>query len=95
MWHKNQLVSLSLGRPTYHGTSLRLDVIEGNPEGREIKVFPAVVAAMAVYASALGADEIRVMNPINQIVKDYYSKQGFTFIAKGNYLYKKLSELVL
>ncbi|MCF6325226.1 MAG: hypothetical protein L3J89_13050, partial [Gammaproteobacteria bacterium] len=95
LWHKNELVSLSLGRPTYSGMGLRLDVIEGSPEDREIKVFPAVIAAMTVYASALGAEEIRVMNPINQAVKDYYSKEGFTFVTKGNYLYKKLSGLTL
>jgi len=95
LWHKGKLVSLSLGRPTYAGTSLRLDVIEGSPEEREIKVFPAVIAAMAVYASALGADEIRVMNPINESVKDYYANEGFTYVKKGNYLYKKLSGLTL
>jgi len=95
LWHKNKLVSLSLGRPTYSGTGLRLDVIEGSPEEREIKVFPAVIAAMAVYASALGAKEIRVMKPINKAVRDYYSTQGFTFVAKGDYLYKKLSGLTL
>lgn len=95
LWHKNELVSLSLGRPTYAGTSLRLDVIEKNPDENELKVFPAVIAAMAVYATALSASEIRVMNPINDIVKNYYTKEGFTFVAKGNYLYKKLSGLTL
>ncbi len=72
-----------------------LDVIEGNPGEREIKVFPAVIAAMAVYASALGADEIRVMNPINQSVKKYYTNEGFTYVSNGNYLYKRLSGLML
>ncbi len=95
LWHKNKLVSLSLGRPTYTGTSLRLDVIEGSPEEREIKIFPAVIAAMAVYATALGASEIRVMNPINDTIKNYYAKEGFKYIPKGNYLYKKLSGLTL
>jgi len=95
LWHKNTLVSLTLGRPTYAGASLRLDVIEGSPEDREIKVFPAVIAAMAVYASTLGVNEIRVMNPINQSVKEYYANEGFTYVANGNYLYKKLSELTL
>ncbi len=95
LWHKNQLVSLSLGRPTYAGTGLRLDIIEGSPEKREVKVFPAVIAAMTVYASALGAQEIRVMNPINEAVKNYYASQGFTFVAKYDYLYKPLSELTL
>jgi hypothetical protein len=95
LWHKDKLVSLSLGRPTYTGTSLRLDVIEGSPEEREIKVFPAVIAAMAVYATGLGASEIRVMNPINDSVKDYYANEGFKYVAKGNFLYKKLSGLTL
>jgi len=64
LWQKYELTSLSLGRPTYNGTSLRLDFIEGNPDYREIKVFPPVMAAMTTYAEALGANELRVMNPI-------------------------------
>jgi len=95
LWHKSKLVCLSLGRPTYAGNSLRLDVIEGSPEEREIKVFPAVIAAMTVYAYALAAKEIRIMNPINKTVKDYYTNEGFTYVANENYLYKQLSGLTL
>ena len=90
LWHKGSLASLSLGRPTYNATGMRLDFIEGNPEYREIKVFPIVIASLATYAEALGANELRVMNPINDEVKDYYSKFGMNYVAKGDYLYTRL-----
>jgi len=90
LWQKNNLTSLSLGRPTYQGTSLRLDFIEGNPDYREIKVFPLVMAAMTTYAEALGASELRVMNPINDDVKDYYQKFGLIYVAKGDYLFTRV-----
>lgn len=90
LWHRNNLASLSLGRPTYHGTGLRLDFIEGNPDIREIKVFPIMMAAITTYAEALGANEVRVMNPINEEVKNYYQKFGLIYIAKGDYLYSRL-----
>lgn len=32
LWSSSELVSLSLGRPTFHGSKLRLDFIEANPE---------------------------------------------------------------
>jgi len=90
LWLKNSLASLTLGRPTYQGTGLRLDFIEGNPDNREVKVFPITMAAMATYAEALGATQLRVMNPINDDVKHYYEKFGLTYVAKGDYLYTRL-----
>lgn len=90
LWHNNNLASLSLGRPTYYGTGMRLDFVEGNPDRREIKVFPFAMAAITTYAEALGANEIRVMNPINEEVKSYYEKFGLVYVAKGDYLYSRL-----
>lgn len=90
LWHKGNLASLSLGRPTYNATGMRLDFIEGNPNYREIKVFPIVMASLTTYAEALGANELRVMNPINDDVKEYYSKFGMNYVAKGDYLYTRL-----
>jgi len=90
IWQKNDLTSLSLGRPTYQGTGLRLDFIEGNPDFRKIKVFPLVMAALTTYAEALGASELRVMNPINNEVKEYYQKFGLIYVAKGDYLFTRI-----
>ena len=90
LWYQNSLASLSLGRPTYCGTGMRLDFIEANPDHREIKVFPIVMAAITTYAEALGASEVRVMNPINEEVKTYYQKFGLIYVANGDYLYSRL-----
>lgn len=89
LWEKTELASLSLGRPTYNGKSLRLDFIEGNPDNKT-KVFPLVIAAMTTYAEALGANELRVMNPINEDVKNYYQKFGLIYVPKGDYLFTNL-----
>ena len=91
LWHNNSLVSLSLGRPSYHGTKLRLDFIEGNPDkSGNIKVFEPTFLAMVGYAQALGATELRIMNPINGDVRRYYERFGFAYINKGDYLYVRL-----
>lgn len=90
LWDKSELASLSLGRPTYNGTSLRLDFIEANPDNNKIKVFPLVMAALTTYAEALGANELRVMNPINEDVKNYYQEFGLKYVQKGDYLFTNL-----
>lgn len=91
LWHGSDLVSLTLGRPTYQGTKLRLDFIEGNPEKpSHVQVFEPTFLAMVGYAHALGADELRVMNPINAEVKRYYERFGLQYVAKGDYLYIRL-----
>lgn len=91
LWHNNLLVSLSLGRPTYQGTKLRLDFIEGNPDKpSSVKVFEPTFLAMVGYAQALGAKELRIMNPINGDVKRYYERFGFAYISKGDYLFFRL-----
>lgn len=91
LWHHSTLVSLSLGRPTYHGARLRLDFIEGNPDKRnDVKVFEPTFLGMVGYAEALGARELRIMNPINSEVRAYYERFGFAYASKGDYLHMKL-----
>ncbi|WP_020410567.1 hypothetical protein [Hahella ganghwensis] len=99
LWHKDTLASLSLGRPTYQGSKLRLDFIEGNPDKpNDVKVFEPTFLAMVGYAQALGANELRimnpinddVMNPINDDVRRYYERFGFTYVIKNDYLFVRL-----
>ncbi|MFC6755158.1 hypothetical protein, partial [Halorubrum tibetense] len=91
LWNNGTLASLSLGKPTYHGTKLRLDFIEGNPEnGKDVRVFQTTFLALAGYAEALGAAELRVMNPINADVRRYYEGFGLIYVAKGDYLFVRL-----
>ncbi len=91
IWHKKSLASLTLGRPTYNGTALRLDFIEANPENiEELKIFSVALFSMMTYAEALGATSLRVMKPINDDVKKYYESVGLTYVPKGDYLYMRL-----
>ena len=90
IWNGDQLISLTLGRPTYHGAGLRLDFIEANQDSNRIRVLPIVMVALTTYAEALGANEIRIMNPINDAVKAYYEKAGLVYVKNGDYLYTRL-----
>ncbi|EGR1737541.1 hypothetical protein WKI44_23000 [Vibrio alginolyticus] len=90
IWSKGELLSLSLGRPTYYGNSMRLDFIEANPDISGTRVFPATLFTMITYAELLGATEVRVMKPINDDVKKYYQSFGLTYVVKGDYLYMRL-----
>ena len=67
-----------------------LDFIEASPTHREIKVLPIVIITMTAYAEALGADEIRIVEPINDVVRTYYEGFGMTYVRKGDYLFKKI-----
>ena len=91
LWHGKSLVSLSLGRPTYRGSKMRLDFLEGNPDKpKDVKVFEPNLIALIAYADILDADEVRLMNPINDIVRSYYEKFGFQYVTKGDYLFLRL-----
>jgi hypothetical protein len=89
LWQANQLIGLSMGKPTYSGTALRLDVIEAAPSdlGNRPSIFEMVILAYGVYARLINAKQIRIMNPINDQVKAYYQTFGYTYVAKGDYLY--------
>ncbi len=90
LWHNNHLASLSAGRPTYNAMGLRLDFIEKNPDYIDIKVFQITLATMNVYADALGANELRVMHPVNNEVKHYYETFGLQYVEKGDYLFTRI-----
>ncbi len=90
IWHESALVGLCLGRPTYHGGGLRLDFAEASPEGRAIQIMPIMLFAMTGYATAIGASEIRLVHPVNEQVRKYYESLGLTYVAKGDYLFRRL-----
>ncbi len=90
LWETNKLIGLSMGRPTYHGTALRLDVVEASPPdlGDRPPIFDMILVAYGIYARFINASEIRIMNPINDDVKQYYESFGYTYVAKKDYLYR-------
>lgn len=90
IWHNDELITLALGRPTFRNGSLRLDFMEASPEERSVRAYPLVIFALTMYAFAIGVDEIRLVQPINDAVKKYYEKAGLTYVAKGDFLFKKI-----
>ena len=90
LWQSADLITLSMGRPTYNGTALRLDFIEARPKdlGPRPSVFGEVLVAYGIYARLLNAKQIRIMHPIDDGVKSYYSSFGYTYVPKKDYLYR-------
>lgn len=81
IWYANtQLCGLSIGKPTYNSSKMRLDVLEGAPENHPLKrkVVEITVLACEAYASLIGAEQIRIMKPVNANVIKYYESFGFT-----------------
>lgn len=93
IWYHSILCGLSLGKPTWSGSKLRLDYIEAAPSNNPMRswIVPVTIAAAKVYADAIGATQIRIMNPINAKVRSYYESFGFTFVSgKTTFCYKDL-----
>ncbi len=92
LWEGNNLFALSMGRPTYNGSNLRLDVVEARPQslGERPSIFGIVLLAYGIYARLINANEIRIMNPINNDIKNYYEAFGYQYVSKGDYLYRKV-----
>jgi len=95
IWHKNLfLCSTSIGKPTCSGGKLRLDYLESAPMGTPIDglITDITIAAGIVYARTIGAVQLRIMNPVNDRVKNHYlSKAGFCYDQKNNFCYRDLT----
>ncbi len=94
LWYDNTLSSLSTGRPSYHGGRLRLEFIEARPTDHPLKgrVTPIVLSAAEVYAGIIGATQLRIIDPIDMKLIDYYSSFGYSLRTgeKTPYMVKDL-----
>ena len=89
VWFGNTLSSLSLGRPTYNGTEIRLDFVERAPKycPHSGEIFRISLLAFELYGDLIGANKLRIMQPLNdKLIKYYMSYGGFSFVPsiKGN-----------
>jgi hypothetical protein len=88
-WKDNKLAGLSLGRPTYAGTGLRLDYIEKAPI-TDIRLVETMLVALTAYGTLLGANHLKIMHPVNTAVRDYYVSFGFTYISEQDCCIRRL-----
>ncbi|MCO1335347.1 hypothetical protein ACJJIQ_09170 [Microbulbifer sp. ANSA003] len=93
VWFGNRLSTLALGRPTYHGTSLRMDFVEKSPD-LPMTGFPAFIVvntAYQAYAQLIGAKTFRIIKPMNEKLVNYYMSYDKSFeyhpAANGNPCY--------
>lgn len=91
IWHRNlTLCGASIGRPTWGGGKLRLDYLESAPMGTDLDglVTDITIAAGAAYAKAIGATQLRIMNPVNDAVKAHYlSKPDFQYNSRDDFCF--------
>jgi len=92
LWDSNTLMALSLGRPTYQGSFLRLDFVEASPRelGERPPAFGQVLVAYNVYARVINASHVRIMHPVNSDVRAYYETFGYTYIDKEDCLVRRV-----
>ncbi len=98
IWNQNTLISLSLGRPTFKGTSMRLDFVERTPDTDVYsgRIFTITRLAYETYGRLIGAEFIRIMEPMNEKLIHHYtsSDRGFSLVSAKqgvpHYLVKKL-----
>ncbi|MCW8875492.1 MAG: hypothetical protein OQK04_01065 [Kangiellaceae bacterium] len=94
IWHRDiNLGDAAIGKPTCSGGKLRLDFIESSPLGTNLDglIADIVIRAGITYAEAIGATQLRIMNPVNEQVKEHYlSKPGFRFDSHSNFCFRDL-----
>lgn len=74
---------MTLGRPTYKGTEMRMDFIEKSPQNCIFSgdMFQVALLAYETYGDLIGAHKIRIMEPTDKKLMDHYiSYGGFSLI---------------
>ena len=92
VWNVNMLIGLSIGRPTYHGSALRLDFVEASPVdlGERPAIIEYVLLGYDIYARLINAKQVRIMHPTNKDVLAYYEKFGYEYVSRGDYLFRSI-----
>lgn len=94
IWHKELfLCGATIGKPTSSGGKLRIDFIEASPISSPLSglIVDIILVSGTAYARAIGAEQIRIMHPVNESVKNLYlSKPGFAYDQKGQFCYRDL-----
>ena len=89
IWYQNRLESLALGRPSYNGNRVRLELVERLAANSILKgrAFTITEQALIAYADLIGAEEIRIMHPLNESVKNYYVSHGYNYVHSSGARY--------
>lgn len=94
VWEHEGLTGLCRGKPiNINDSGLALEIVEAAPDiplAKRSHVLPIVDVCAEVYASLIGATEIRLMEPTSTSRIRLYAMMGYKHIPSGNYLVKKV-----
>jgi hypothetical protein len=91
----NALCGICYGKTSFGKSVVRLDLIGSTPVRPSplgMAAFPVISVAATAYATAIGAEEICILDPINDDVVNYYMKYGYsapTVYAKNRIALRK------
>ena len=84
VWSGDALCALALGRPSPGASHMALYFMEGSPDpGHPLrrKVATVVITALRAYAIALGKGELRLVDPLPEVIPFYCSPaMGFELV---------------
>lgn len=78
------VTGLSYGEPSQAKTKLKIDIVEATPfkkHKQNTQIFDVISTAAQFYAVLLGADEVRIMNPLNDDLVNYYCSFGYDYVT--------------
>jgi len=99
IWEEKHLCGLAVGGISKEKTYISIDYIEGSPAQHPLKglVLNIMLAIVEEYARILEIPELRLSDPVDDLIKYYESQYGFQTIEmdvshpkKGRYCTKKI-----
>lgn len=81
VWSGANLCGLALGKTSEHKKRVRLDLVESTPvrpSPLNMAVFQVISIAASFYGRAIGAEEVCLLDPVNDHVSNYYQKFGYS-----------------
>lgn len=79
----SHLVGLAYGLPTVSKSNLKIDLVEATPiseHKNNTKIFDIISTSAQMYASLIGANEVRIINPLNSELVNYYESFGYNYV---------------
>ena len=98
IWSGAQLCAVTYGRPSHHRTKLKLMLVESSPikpSPLTCKTFSIISTCAMIYADLIDADEVYIIDPVNDAVASYYMQFGYSaplpYLGKRIYMRKSVN----
>lgn len=81
IWHDERLCGLALGKPSKGTSHNAIYLMEGSPIKHPLNalITRIVIEVGTAYAMALGKEYLRLVDPLEKMIKVYTKRYGFEF----------------